>query len=135
MGRSIDGYLILGWEVECSDCECMYDEDGEYIGDWEENDDVAKKVRDAFKAIGMDDSYSNGPTWVYSLYYDNDYMWVGVRIAYENDMENYEDIHAFVRRIDSRANDYEKAAYAIYEAIVGSPAKDSPCVMSIGCEG
>lgn len=127
MSRSLDGYLILGWEVD-NELEELED-DGEARQQMAE-----EKIKSVSKELGLG-KWSHGPVWFWSAYYPCDRMWVGLRVANGSWLDSKEDIHEFVRRMSENADKYEKLAYEIYEIVMDRPADTPPKILEIATEG
>lgn len=126
MSRSLDGYLILGWEVE---------DDVSSDDEWDEKDSRAEeKLEPIATELGLK-PYQIGPAWWWSAFCECDCMWVGVRLGTADYWGSSGSIQEFSRWLSENADRYEKVAYEVYEEIMGSPADTPPEVLEIGCEG
>lgn len=125
MSRSLDGYLMLGWEVEMEDVANYNEIDGL-------SEDAEAKVDGILGKKWIDRSWCE-PIVFPSLYYDCDYMYVGLVL-----MSNYSDnveIKGYARHLLSNAELFEKTACELYETIVGSVPETAPKLMCVACDG
>lgn len=125
MGRSLDGYLMLGWEVET-----------ENVANYDEMDGLSEgaeaKVTEILGKEWAGRSWCE-PIVFPSLYYDCDYMYVGLVLMSDNcdDVE----IKGYAHHLLSNAELFEKTACELYETIVGSVPETAPRLMCVTCEG
>lgn len=125
MSRSIDVYLMLGWEVEVEDAANFDYEDGL-------SDEAEERVTEIL-----------GKSWVYrtwcdpivhpSLYYECEYMYVGFVL-----MSSYFDcldMQEYARHLENNAELFTRTAYDLYAAIMGKDATTEPKLLCVTCEG
>lgn len=133
MSKSINAYLMLGWEVEVWDAK-HYDE---YDG---LDDGAVNTIKSILASIGIDaKSEFDCADWCinfWSLYHDCDYMRLGLVLASSDDKVGENDnLHEFASRLLGYEKAYINAAYRIYEAVMGKPAECPPVLMCVGEEG
>ena len=125
MSRSLDGYLMLGWEVETENV-ANYDEmDGL-------SEDAEAKVTEILGKKWVDRLWCE-PIVFPSLYYDCDYMCVGLVLM--SDHCDCFETEGYARHLLSNAELFEKTACELYETIVGSVPETAPKLMCVACEG
>lgn len=125
MSRSLDGYLMLGWEVETENVANYDETDGL-------SEDVEAKVTEILGKKWIDRSWCE-PIVFPSLYYDCDYMYVGL-VLMSDHCDNVE-IEGYAHHLLSNAELFEKTACELYETIVGSVPETEPKLMCVTCDG
>lgn len=128
MGRSINGYLMLGWEVEIEDAK-NYDDYGDGLTD------EAERRIDEIVGIVSDWSY---PIEFYSSYGDCDEMWVGLRLMSNDGAIGYYgslDVGEYGLFLLNNSEVLVEKACAIYEAVMGERPDEEPRLMCFGTEG
>lgn len=122
------GKLMLGWEVE--QCESRH-----YVSYEDASDDEAGipyEVCKAVKRIAEPLSPRHtSPIEYKSSYTDYGFNFIGVPLYDEDESDS---IDEFASRMSARVDDLTRAAYEIYEAYMGEPAKEPPTVMLFGKE-
>lgn len=125
MGVSIDGYLMLGWEVEA------YEAEG-----WGERQGLAEEAEARVAEILGKGEWDLGdafPAKTYSLYYDCDWVYVGLVLL--GDDSSLVDVGGYGTHLASNAELFERVARELYEAIVGHEPPDGPKLMCVTVEG
>lgn len=125
MSKSIDGYLILGWEVEVEDAANFDYEDGLINGAEERVTEILGK--NWIQRIQCD------PIVHPSLYYECEYMYVGLVLM--NSYSDCLDMQEYARHLEDNAELFTKTAYDLYAAIMGKDADTEPKLLCVACEG
>lgn len=125
MGRSLDGYLMLGWEVETED-----------VANYDEMDGLSEcaeaKVAEILGKKWTERTWCE-PIVFPSLYYDCEYMYVGL-VLMSNHCGNVE-IEGYAHHLLGNAELFEKTARELYETIVGSVPETAPKLICVTCDG
>ena len=125
MSRSIDGYLMLGWEVETEDV-ANYDEmDGL-------SEDAEAKVTEILGKRWIERSWCE-PIVFPSLYYDCDYMYVGVVLM--NSKYSLFEPKPYGEFLSANAETLTDTAKELYRAIMGKEPDEEPVLMCVASEG
>ena len=122
MSVSIEGSLILGWEVEVWEAENY--EDG-----WL-TDEAEERLSEVYGSVS---EFDNHPLTFWSLYEDCDYMWVGLKLM--DHWSLFDDVGEYGRFLASNAELLTRTAHEIYKAVMGKPAEDEPVLMCVGSMG
>lgn len=125
MSRSIDGYLMLGWEVEVEDAANFDYMDGL-------SDEAEKRVTEILGKSWVQRSWCD-PIVHPSAYYECDYMYIGLVLM--SKYSDYLDIQEYARHLEDNAELFTKTAYDLYAAIMGKDADIEPKLLCVACEG
>lgn len=125
MGKTIDAYLILGWEVEVWDME-NYD-NGAGITDAAE-ERVAEILGKSWFSRAFCD-----PIIFPSLYYGCDYAYVGL-VLMSSDTDGLA-VGEYGTFLSAHSEMLARTAYDLYAAIMGKDADEEPKLMCVSCEG
>ena len=125
MSKSIDGYLMLGWEVEVEDAANFDYEDGLING-------AEEKVTEILGKSWIQRSWCD-PIVHPSLYYECEDMYVGLVLM--SSYSDYLDMQEYARHLENNAELFTKTAYDIYVAIMGKDAITEPKLLCVACEG
>lgn len=122
MSVSVEGSLILGWEVEVCDAR-------NYEYGWL-TDEAEERLNEVYGTVS--DLY-NYPLTFWSLYEDCDYMWVGLTLM--DRWSYFDDVGEYGKFLMSNAELLTKTAHEIYKAVMGRPAEGEPILMCVGSMG
>lgn len=123
MSRSLDGYLMLGWEVEKWNA-------ANYDGDLSE--EAEERVTEILGKTWID-RHGCDPIVYRTLYYDCDYMYVGVVLMTSDD--SLFEPKSYGEFLSANAELLTETAKELYCAIMGKDPDDEPMLMCLGCEG
>lgn len=125
MGRTIDGQLILGWEVEVWDA-VNYDEEAGLT------EDAERRVDEILGKTWAQRHFCE-PITFKSLYYQCDYMYVGLMLMNEHLGEfGPKEYGEF---LSANAELLTETAKELYTAIMGTEPVDDPMLLVVGREG
>jgi len=125
MSRSIDGYLMLGWEVEVWDA-------GNYDLDDGLSEGAEERVTEILGKPWLSRGYAE-PIVFPSLYLNCDYMYVGLVLI--SSKYDWLDAKTYGEFLASNARLFESTAKDLYAAIMGKEACDEPRLMCVTCDG
>lgn len=125
MSRVIDGYLMLGWEVEVDEAENYDDEDGL-------SEDAESRVTEILGRGWVERVWCD-PIIKPSLYYDCDYMYVGLVLM--NSRNDCLDTDGYARHLLGNSELFERVACDLYQAVMGRAPETKPKLMCVTCEG
>lgn len=131
MSKSINAYLMLGWDVEIEDAKHYDVYDG-----FDEHSLAGIKAALAELGIEAKDWYDCMKYSInfWSLYHDCEWMRLGFVLASNSDTKSTS-MGEFASRMHDNVDAYETAALRIYEAVMGVPASEPPEIMCVGEEG
>lgn len=127
MSRTIDGSLILGWEVEVC-AAANYDRAvGPTI-------DAEDRVTEILGRTWIERPFCD-PITYRTVYHEYDYMYVGLMLA-NNDCGSFEfEAKEYGEFLSANAALLTKTAKELYTAIMGTEPADEPKLLIVGSEG
>lgn len=127
MGRSLDAYLIVGWEVD--KYEVPNFDKYAYGFDFDGDGDFIKKVREVLSEYDGEQPWERTePFHQYTLDYDCDEIWLGISVPLVNKGMT---LPEFTTTLGYECGKYVASAKRLYELFMGEPPSDEPRVMCV----